>query len=79
MEPAGVPVPESALPVLLPEKIEITQEGGSPLGRGAGVCEYDVPDVRRAGAARDGHDGHVRRFELVLLPLYGCEECERAV
>ena len=27
-----VPVPESALPVLLPEQIEITQEGGSPLG-----------------------------------------------
>ena len=28
-----VPVPESALPVLLPDKIEITQEGGSPLGK----------------------------------------------
>ena len=28
-----VPLPESALPVLLPEKIEITQEGGSPLGK----------------------------------------------
>jgi leucyl-tRNA synthetase len=28
-----VALPESALPVLLPEQIEITQEGGSPLGR----------------------------------------------
>ncbi len=28
-----VPVPEDQLPVLLPEKIEITQEGGSPLSR----------------------------------------------
>ena len=28
-----VPVPEDQLPVLLPEKIEITQEGGSPLGK----------------------------------------------
>ncbi|MDQ2925386.1 MAG: leucine--tRNA ligase [Acidobacteriota bacterium] len=28
-----VPVPEGQLPVLLPEKIEITQEGGSPLSR----------------------------------------------
>ena len=28
-----VPLPESALPVLLPETVEITQEGGSPLGR----------------------------------------------
>ncbi len=27
-----VPVPESELPVLLPEKITITQQGGSPLG-----------------------------------------------
>jgi leucyl-tRNA synthetase len=32
--PGGVvPLPESSLPVLLPEKVEITQEGGSPLGR----------------------------------------------
>jgi leucyl-tRNA synthetase len=28
-----VPVPEDQLPVLLPEQIEITQEGGSPLGK----------------------------------------------
>jgi leucyl-tRNA synthetase len=28
-----VPVPESALPVLLPPQVEITQEGGSPLGK----------------------------------------------
>ena len=28
-----VPVPEEQLPVLLPEAIEITQQGGSPLGR----------------------------------------------
>jgi leucyl-tRNA synthetase len=28
-----VPLPESVLPVVLPEQIEITQQGGSPLGR----------------------------------------------
>jgi leucyl-tRNA synthetase len=28
-----IPVPEEQLPVLLPERIEITQQGGSPLGR----------------------------------------------
>jgi leucyl-tRNA synthetase len=28
-----VPVPEAQLPVLLPDQIEITQEGGSPLGK----------------------------------------------
>jgi leucyl-tRNA synthetase len=34
VRPGGVvALPESALPVLLPEQIEITQEGGSPLGR----------------------------------------------
>src|SRR5487761_549466 len=43
-------------------------------GPRAGVCEYDLPEVRWTRAPRDGHDGHVRRFELVLLPLYGCEE-----
>ncbi len=34
VEPGGVvPLPESALPVLLPEQVEITQQGGSPLAR----------------------------------------------
>jgi len=34
VKPGGVvALPESALPVLLPEQIEITAEGGSPLGR----------------------------------------------
>src|SRR5208337_5022005 len=28
-----VPVPDAQLPVLLPEQIEITQQGGSPLAR----------------------------------------------
>jgi leucyl-tRNA synthetase len=34
LEPGGVvPLPESALPVILPPQVEITQQGGSPLGR----------------------------------------------
>jgi leucyl-tRNA synthetase len=38
VQPGGVvPLPESALPVVLPEQIEITQQGGSPLGR---VAEF---------------------------------------
>jgi len=33
-EPGGVvPLPEGALPVVLPPQVEITQQGGSPLGR----------------------------------------------
>jgi leucyl-tRNA synthetase len=38
-----VPVPESALPVLLPEQIEITQQGGSPLGRVPGFVDTTCP------------------------------------
>lgn len=34
VEPGGVvPLPESALPVVLPPQVDITQQGGSPLGR----------------------------------------------
>ena len=34
-----------------------------------GLHQRRVPDVRRAGAARGGHDGHVRRLVLVLPAL----------
>ncbi len=46
-----VPVPEDQLPVLLPEKIEITQEGGSPLARVPEFAHVTCPkcggDARR--------------------------------
>ena len=67
------------LPVLLPEQVEITQQGGSPLGARAGVRERDLPEVRRPGAARDRHDGHLRRFVLVLLSLHRRAECDGAI
>jgi leucyl-tRNA synthetase len=38
-----VPVPEEQLPVLLPEAIEITQRGGSPLGRVAEFVNVTCP------------------------------------
>ncbi len=45
-----VPVPDEQLPVLLPEQIEITQQGGSPLGR---VPEFvNVTCPKCGGAAR---------------------------
>ncbi len=44
LEPGGVvPLPESALPVVLPEQIEITQQGGSPLGRVAEFVNTTCP------------------------------------
>ena len=69
-----VPVPETDLPVLLPERAEFTGAGQSPL---AGVEEFvntTCPKCGGRGAARDGHDGHVHRFFVVLLPLLRPEE-----
>jgi leucyl-tRNA synthetase len=44
VEPGGVvALPETALPVLLPEQIEITQEGGSPLGKVADFLNTTCP------------------------------------
>jgi leucyl-tRNA synthetase len=44
VEAGGViPLPESELPVVLPEQIEITQQGGSPLGRVADFVNTTCP------------------------------------
>jgi leucyl-tRNA synthetase len=44
LEPGGVvALPESALPVLLPAQVEITQEGGSPLGKVAEFLNTTCP------------------------------------
>ena len=45
-----VPVPDDQLPVLLPEKIEITQQGGSPLARVPSFVDVTCPKC--GGAAR---------------------------
>ena len=51
VEPGGVvPLPESALPVLLPEQVDITQQGGSPLGRVESFVNTTCPVC--GGAAR---------------------------
>ncbi len=44
VEPGGVvPLPESALPVLLPAEVTITQEGGSPLSKIADFVNTSCP------------------------------------
>ena len=44
-------------------------EGTLAARGGRGVGARHVPEVRRRGAARDRHDGHVRRLVLVLPAL----------
>ena len=74
-----VPVPEDQLPVLLPDSIAITQEGGSPLSRVPEFAQVTLSEVRRDGSARDRHHGHVRRFVLVFLPLHRSKKFSRAI
>ncbi len=64
----AVPVPEKDLPVVLPEDL-VPDGSGNPLNKDERFLEVLVPDLRRAGATRDGHDGHVRRLVLVLHAL----------
>ena len=44
-------------------------EGSLAAGRGGGLGQRPLSGMRRPREARDGHDGHVRRLELVLPAL----------
>ena len=44
-------------------------EGQEPARDGRGLGAHRVPALRRAGAPRDRHDGHLRRLVLVLPAL----------
>ena len=63
------PVPDDQLPVELPDIEDYTPKGRSPLAAAEDWVNTTLPAVRRAGASRDRHDGHVRRFLLVLPAL----------
>ena len=64
-----VPVPDDQLPVELPKIARVHRPRRFAAGAGAGVRQRHVSEVRRSGAPRDRHDGHLRRLVLVLLPL----------
>ena len=74
-----VPVPDDQLPVELPKITQFTGRGDSPLAQVPEFVNVTCPEVRRSRAARDRHDGHVRRLVLVLLPLRRSAERQAAV
>jgi hypothetical protein len=39
----------------------------------SGLGQNVLSELRKSGRARDGHDGHLRRFVLVLLQIPGLE------
>ncbi len=63
-----VPVPEEDLPVKLPDDVSFDTAGQS--ARPASDLEAcNLSELRRTGNAGDRHDGHVRRFVVVLRAL----------
>ena len=71
--------PTTELPVLLPEVDDYLPKGRSPLAAAEDWVNVDLPVVRRRGAARDRHDGHLRRLVLVLPALHRPAERRGAV
>ena len=61
--------PRSELPVVLPDVRGLRAARALAAGRRRGLGQHDLPALRRAGPARDRHDGHVRRLVLVLPAL----------
>ena len=72
-----VPVPEKDLPVHLAGGRDLRQ-AGQPARPSSHLEKRQVPEVRRAGAARNRHHGHVCRFVLVLRALYRSMDQDRA-
>ena len=67
-EHGEVAVPLDELPVELPDDVDFQPGGESPLARHDRFVKTTCPIWTRR-APRHGHDGHVRRLGLVLLPL----------
>ena len=64
-----VPEKEENLPVVLPEDVQISGKGGSPLAEVATFVNARCPRCGGRGPARDRHHGHLRRVVVVLPAL----------
>ena len=64
-----VPVPDDQLPVVLPDVQDYAPKGKSPLAAAEDWVNVPCPKCGGPGAARDRHDGHLRRLLLVLPAL----------
>ena len=72
-----VPVPDSDLPVTLPEDVDLRQ--ARQRARPSSDLEArHLPEMRRQGATRNRHHGHLRGFVLVLCALHRSLERARA-
>ena len=72
-----VPVPEKDLPVTLPEDVTFDRPG-NPLDHHPTWKHVACPQCGGAGAARDRHHGHLRRFVVVFRALHRSVDRERA-
>ena len=60
-------------------KGDARRDGEIATGDRARIREREVPEMRRGGAARDRHDGYVRRFILVFLSLHRSAQRQSAL
>ena len=72
-----VPVPEKDLPVTLPEDVTFDRPG-NPLDHHPTWKHVKCPQCGAPGAARDRHDGHVRRLVVVFRALHRSLDRDRA-
>ena len=68
-----VPVPEDALPVLLPPRRGVQTNRGITIGRQRGLRERRLSSMQRTRPPRDRHYGHLLRLVVVHAAVLGSE------
>ena len=58
---------------------DLHRQGRFAARAGAGIRQHHLPGVRRSGAPRNRHDGHLRRLVVVLPAVLRPAECRAAV